>query len=75
MAQETVYSATKTFDSIGGQRVLSVDANGGTVTVEAAHGAEWIAMKVYSADAVEVIDFGYNRSYRFTPAGGATYAL
>lgn len=71
---ETVYSATRTFSNLG-QRVLSVDAGTGTVVVEAQHGASnWVAMKTYSADAVEVIDFN-TRTYRISVTGDATYAL
>lgn len=72
---ETVYTATVTLDKISGERVLSVDAGTGTLVVACKHGAAWIDMKTYSADAVETIEFGINRIYRFTLTGDATFAL
>lgn len=71
---ETVYTVTRTFSNLG-TRVLSVDAGTGSVTVAAQHGTDnFIDMKTYSADEVEVIEFT-NRTYRFTVVGDATYAL
>lgn len=72
---ETVYSDTRTFESIDGKRVLTVDAGTGSVTVAIRHGASWIDVQSFSVDTAEVIDFGYNRVYRFTVTGDATYAL
>lgn len=72
----TVYTTTKTFSGIYGERVLSVDAGTGSISVECEHGADnWIVMKTYDADAAEVINFGYDRTYRFVVTGDATYAL
>lgn len=75
MATADLYTATRTFDAISGPRVLSVKANSGSVLVECQHGSEWVTMKTYSADTVEVIDFGNSRTYRFSVTGAATYAL
>ena len=73
---ETVYTTTKMFSLIQGERVVSVDAGTGTVVIACQHGAgNWIDVKIYSADTVEVLDFGLNRTYRFTITGDATYAL
>ena len=73
----TVYSATKTFDSITGQRLISVDAGTGSVTLDVEHGsANWINVETFSADTVKVLDFGpLGSTYRFTVSGDATYAL
>lgn len=71
----TVYTTTRSFDSIQGERVLSVDVGAGSVVVACEHGTDnWIDMKTYDADTVEIINFGYGRVYRFTVSGGATYA-
>ena len=73
---ETVYSVSREFDSIDGQRVISVDANGGTVAIQVRHGAgNWIAVETFSADTAKVLDFGYNRVYKFVVTGAATYAI
>lgn len=73
---ETVYTTTQTFENITGERVLSIDANGGTVTVEKQHGpGNWIPAEVFNADTVEVMEFGVSSVFRFTPTGGATYAI
>lgn len=72
---ETLYTTTQVFSTISGKRVLSVKSNGGSVVVACKHGADWITMKTYTVDTVEVIDFVDSRDYRFTVAGGATYAL
>ena len=73
---ETVYTTSRAFSTIHGERVVSVDAGSGQVVVECEHGpGNWITMKTYSADAVELVNFGFGRSYRFTVSGGATYAI
>lgn len=76
MASETVYTATRTFDKLDGEHLLSVDVAAGTVVIEVEHGAgNWIVVKTYSADAAEIMNFGNNRTFRFTVSGGATFAL
>lgn len=72
---ESVYTAQQVFSTISGKRVVSVKANGGSVVVACKHGADWITFKTFTADGAEVVDFVDGRDYRFTPAGGATYAL
>ena len=73
---ETVYSATKVFNSLHGEWVLSVDAGTGSVAVECQHGTDnWVTMETFSADTVQTIEFGRGRIYRFTVTGDATYAL
>ena len=72
---ETVYTTQRIFDTISGERILSVQVNGGSLTVECQHGdGTWVEAKSYTDDAVESMEF-MNRTFRFTPAGGATYAL
>jgi hypothetical protein len=70
-----VYAVTRTFDRVSGERVLSVKVNGGTLVVDCAHGAEWVTFRTFTEDTAEVVNFSNSRVYRFTPAGGATYAL
>lgn len=72
---ESVYAAETVFTTISGKRVVSVKANGGSVVVACKHDADWVTFKTFTADGAEVVDFVNNRHYRFTPAGGATYAL
>lgn len=75
---EDFFNAQQTFSAITGRKVVSVKANGGSVVLECRHGTSpvvWITMKTYTVDTVEVLDFMDGRVYRFTPAGGATYAL
>lgn len=74
---ETVYSATRVFDSIQGPQVVSVDAGTGSVALECRHGADnWLTIETFDADTAKVIDFGSRgRVYRFTVSGNATYAI
>lgn len=73
---ETVYSATREFDNIDGDTMVSVDAGSGTVTVAVEHGADnWIDIETFSADTAKVINFGYGRNIRFTVTGDASYAI
>lgn len=73
---ETVYSATKIFDNISGLRVISIDANGGSVAINVQHGVgNWIVVDTFSTDIAKVLDFGYNRTYQFVVTGAATFAL
>lgn len=75
---ETVYTAaTRIFDSLAGERLLSVDAGTGTVLVEFEHGTNnWIVLKTYTADTVELLNFGtFGRRVRLTITGNATYAI
>lgn len=71
----TVYTETKTFDSLRGDHVLSIDAGTGSVTLAVLHGEEWLTIETWSSDAVEVVSFGNNRTYRFTVTGDATFTL
>lgn len=73
---ETVYSATKVFDSITGERVISVDANGGSVVIQVQHGTDnWITVETIATDSAKVLNFGTNRIYKFVVNGSATYAI
>lgn len=73
---ETVYSATKVFDSITGERVISVDANGGSVVIQVQHGTNnWITVETISTGSAKVLNFGTNRIYKFVVNGSATYAI
>lgn len=58
-------------------RTVVIDANGGTMTIEANMGdGTWIALpdSPYSADTVFRLDVS-GVQFRFTPAGGATVAV
>lgn len=72
-----VYTTQQVFParSVGGKgRVLVVDANGGSVTVEYRIGENWIVEDVITTDGA--FEFENNRSdVRITPAGGAEYAV
>lgn len=70
-----LYAVQQVFPKINGTRVVSVVTNGGSVVVECEHGAAWVPFKTFSADGAEIADFAGGRTYRFTPSGGATYAL
>lgn len=73
---ETVYTATRTFENIHGPRVISVDANGGSVALEIQHGsANWITVETFTSDTAKVLDFGRGRIYKFVVTGSATYAI
>lgn len=75
-SDETVYTATKTFGSITGERVVSVDANGGSVAIQVQHGTNnWITVETIATDSAKVLNFGANRVYRFVVTGSATYAI
>lgn len=57
--------------------VLTVQANGGSVTLEFRHddqGDEWITDQTISADAVLRVEIGNVGAVRITPAGGATFS-
>lgn len=73
---ETVYSTTETFGNISGDRMVSVDANGGSLVIDVEHGSgNWVTVQTFSDDGAKVMYFGYGRTFRFTVSGGATYAL
>lgn len=72
---ESVYTVETVFSTVSGRRVVSVKANGGSVVVACKHGADWVPFKTFTSDGAEVVDFLNSRHYRFTPSGGATYAL
>jgi len=69
-------TATRTFEHFKGQeRVLTVQANGGTVQVQVEHeSGVWITSDTISADIVSVITFGH-ALVRIVPSGGATYEV
>lgn len=65
------------FPKSAGQRTVIIDANGGTMTVEANMGdGTWIALpdSPYSADTVFRLDVS-GTQFRFTPASGATFSI
>lgn len=68
------YSAQTTFESIYDRpnRNLVVDANGGTVTIEAQVGANWILTDTFSADGGNVVQQGL-LTLRITPTGSAVF--
>lgn len=69
-------TTTKTFEHFKGQvRILSVQANGGTVDVQVEHDAGvWVTAEAISADQVGELVFG-EATVRIVPAGGATYKV
>jgi phage tail protein X len=60
-----------------GPKTVIIDANGGSVTIEANMGdGTWIELpdSPYSADTVIRLDVS-GTQFRFTPASGATFAV
>mgnify|MGYP000616243816 CR=1 FL=1 len=74
---ETVYAATREFDGITGEQVVTVDAGTGSVTLEYRHGTgNWIADTTWTVDTATVVNFGArSRVCRFVVSGDATYAI
>lgn len=59
----------------GHERILSVQANGGTVTIQVEHApGVWITSDTIAADDVSRIYFG-EALVRIVPSGGATYKV
>lgn len=72
----TVYAATRTFDKLEGNHVVSVDANGGSVAIQVEHGSEnWIVVETITSDSAKVMNFGNRRVYQFVVTGSATFAI
>lgn len=72
----TVYSTTREFSNISGERMVSVDAGTGSVAIEVDHGtSNWILVETIAADTAKIVNFGYGRTVRFTVTGDATYAI
>lgn len=72
----TVYSETKVFGSVTGERLVSFDVGSGSVTVAVEHEeGSWLDFHSATTDSVEPINFGYGWNIRFTVAGDATYAI
>lgn len=70
-----VEDTTQTFTNLNGSILLTVVVGSGTVTWAVKHGADWVDVVTYSADAAEIIDTGNGREHRFTVTGDATYAF
>jgi len=71
-----LYTTTKEFDKITGGRVISVQANAGSVLLQVKHAdGVYLDVEDFTADAVKVLEFGIGRTYKFTVTGAATYAM
>jgi hypothetical protein len=71
------FSATHEFGRIyaGSTRVLSVQANGGAVSVDVEHApGVWITSDTITEDYVGELVFGH-ANLRIVPSGGATFAV
>ena len=70
------YTAQKeiAFGTAPQSRVLSVQVNGGTLTIERWDGVSWILADTVTADKVAPC-FTQNSLLRFTPAGGAVFDI
>ena len=62
------------FDVYPPERLLTVKANGGTLTTSVFDGTEFVDSDVISADSSSVL-FTSGARIKFTPAGGATYSI
>lgn len=67
------YNTQKIFPAsrVGGDDLLVVKTNGGSVTVECEIDGEWITVYTFSEDGA--YSFTRRSDWRVTPAGGAVY--
>lgn len=71
------YTDQQTLDKKFAGRMLTVQANSGELVIEALHEAPdtWVTVQTINEDfAGEIIGLG-RVTLRFTPSGGATYAV
>jgi len=73
-----VYTSEQTFEGAhpfrASRRILTVKANGGTVTVSVKHGVEFIVAETINADTVGELNFGM-ATLKITPTGGAEFSV
>jgi hypothetical protein len=71
-----LFSTTQTFTNIVGKRLVSIDANGGSVVIAVEHTpGTWVDNETLTEDDVVEVDFDVRMPVRFTPSGGATYSF
>lgn len=57
-----------------GRKILAVQANGGSVSVEKMVEGVWVVVEIFARDGAWPLELG-NSATRFTPVGGALYEV
>lgn len=65
---------TRTFPLASRDRVLTVEANGGSLAIEINDGVNWILVETIASDSANTI-VTRSLNMRFTPSGGAIFTI
>lgn len=74
--EQILPGADREFFSYNKPAMVTIKANGGSLAIEVAQGADWVAIEgsPFTADAAFHLEVA-NGQFRFTPSGGATYGV